>query len=267
MDTRKLKVFESDYKEFSDNENTIVHYITTANPDREGDIVLPEGMNDANYSKNPVVLFNHNTYYVIGKSLWRNKTDKGILSKTKFAKTDFANDIKNLHKEGVLNAWSIGFMVNKDLGSLKRTEQGGYLFDEWELLEYSSVSIPANPEALDVAKTIIKSIEAKDMIEYAELNLHYNKLKEDFKTLFEKTLEYERRYLGLEEIVQKLKDDNYLLEQGLLEIKEELEAIKNQKLQKQKLMEKVGSFNTDDFIREIVTRAFSQLNHTKYDKL
>ena len=191
---------ESGVSEFDDEEMTIVHFITTESADRYGDVVRADGMNDKNYSKNPVVLFGHDhNSFPIGKSLWRKSTlrdgVKGVLAKTKFAKTEDGKIAYSLWKDGFLNSASIGF-IPKDYDMIlksKDNESGGYDFKSWELLEYSIVTVPANAEALRLAYTksinapkihrtfedlMLKSLEAKvDNIE-TELGLALEQLSQ-----------------------------------------------------------------------------------------
>ena len=151
-------------KEISANERSITQYVSTHSVDRDNDIVLAKGIDLKNYRKNPVVLFNHQRDLPIAASLWQKPDDVGLLTKTSFSKTPFADDIYTLHLEKILNAWSIGFMpVTWEFDEKK----GITTFTKIELFEYSSVSLPANPEALDEAKSIIKSTEGLYLIKQA----------------------------------------------------------------------------------------------------
>ncbi len=145
------KQFVSSEKMFDDGEMTITHYISTLTPDRYCDIVNPHGINDRNYRKNPVVLFSHNSEnLVIGKNLKLKVDEFGVLATTKFADTELGRDLYKLNKEGFLNAWSIGFIPLQQVS--KKHEDGRTYnhIEEWELLEYSSVPVPANPDCLNV---------------------------------------------------------------------------------------------------------------------
>ncbi len=135
-------------RKFNDKERTIIHYITTKIVDRFGDIVYPDGMDDTDYRKNPVVLFAHDSRKLaIGKNIWLKKDSKGILAKTQFADTELGHELYRLNRDGFLNAWSIGFTI---------PEGGSEIIDginhikKWILLEYSNVPIPANPECLNL---------------------------------------------------------------------------------------------------------------------
>lgn len=156
-------------------ERAIVHYISTPDIDLTNDIVEPNGMNDKYYAKNPTVLYNHNPYYPIAKSLWRKKTEDGVLAKTTFSSQPFAQDIYLLHTEGILNAWSIGFIPYIKNGKIDPTSieyddtKNIRRFRKWTLLEYSSTPIPANPMALDQMKTFMKSFKSREAQELVEI--------------------------------------------------------------------------------------------------
>ena len=148
-------------KEVSAKERSITQYASVNKVDRDNDIVEAKGIDLKNYRKNPIVLFNHDRNLPIGSSMWQKADDKGLLTKTTFSKTPFADDIYTLHLEKVLNAWSIGFMPKL----WKFDEKNGITtFTDIELFEYSSVTLPANPGALDEAKSIVKSVEGLHVV-------------------------------------------------------------------------------------------------------
>ena len=134
---------------------TVRCIISTPTPDRRGDIVLPSGLaNAAEYLKNPVVLWAHqrNTPPVGTCTKLEILPDR-IIAETQFSDaTPLARDLFKLYAEGTLRGWSIGF-VPKSAQPRPRSadEPTGLTFDSWELLEYSAVPIPDNPQALTLA--------------------------------------------------------------------------------------------------------------------
>jgi HK97 family phage prohead protease len=131
--------------------------ISTADPDRAGDIVVPGGLRNANeYLNNPVVLWAHQrTMPPIGVCQALQVLPDRIVAETKFAASSpLAADIFRLYAEGVLRGWSIGFLPIKSVPM-----RGGMRVEEWDLLEYSAVPVPENPGALTVAvqKGLIES--------------------------------------------------------------------------------------------------------------
>ncbi len=170
---RKILDYAVGYKEFNEAERSIVHYITTPDRDRGGDVVNPFGMIDTDFSKSPTVFYNHRYMLPVAKSLWRKADDKGVLAKTQFSTVEYAQDIYRLHKEGIINTWSIGFRIPNNPDAVKYDEPSKTLFiNIWELLEYSSAPIAMNPNCLDVEKNsdrIYKIDMIKGMCKSAEM--------------------------------------------------------------------------------------------------
>ena len=156
------KILNEEYKSIDSGEKSIKHWISKSNIDRDGDILLPELIDDTNYKMNPVVLFNHISHSdkvtVIGKSMWRKVEDGGYLTKTLFANTSLASELFELYKERFMTSWSIGFLPKENPTPL---ETGGYKFGKIEMLEYSAVTIPANPEAISLS--FIKDLKSEEL--------------------------------------------------------------------------------------------------------
>ncbi len=130
--------------------------ITTDDVDRMGDVIVPEGAILEHYRKNPVILWAHDyTLPPLGSAQWIKRTDHGILAKPRWASTEFAQQIKRLYDEGHMKAWSIGFLPKawEDIHSKDTDKPGitGRRYTKWELLEFSAVPVPANPNALSLA--------------------------------------------------------------------------------------------------------------------
>ena len=126
--------------------------ITTRSVDRDGDIVETDGINLLNYSKNPVVLWAHDySMPPIAKVENVMTGHDQMLADIQFADTDFAKEIFSLYKGGFLNAFSIGFTADPKKASPIYDDDSnitGWRIGGSELLELSSVPVPANPEAL-----------------------------------------------------------------------------------------------------------------------
>lgn len=149
----------SETKQVQGEDRTLIVRISTKTPDRSNDVVLPGGVVLDNYFRNPVVAFGHNySGLSIGKTTEINVADDGILAKVVFPPKgvyELADTLYELYKDNFMNAWSIGFIP---LETEDRPE-GGMIFKKWELLEYSAVMVPDNPEALTVLRT--KGIDTK----------------------------------------------------------------------------------------------------------
>jgi uncharacterized protein len=140
-----------------DSSNMVVRsVISAAEPDRAGDIVVPRGLRNLDeYLRNPVVLWAHQrTLPPIGACQSLEILPNRIVAETKFAESSsLARDVFRLYAEGVLRGWSIGFVPRRafPLARGKRFGPAGLRVEEWDLLEYSAVPVPENPQALTLA--------------------------------------------------------------------------------------------------------------------
>lgn len=151
-------------------ERSIVHVITDSTIDRSMEIVDPNGVDKRNYEKNPVVLFGHHYRAVgdqipiVGRAAWVKHEGESLIAKTIFSDaTQLARDAWALAQAGLMPATSIGFIPTgielaaledvKDLNPANRSDYDQkaqvFIFRKWELLEYSLVPIPANPNAVE----------------------------------------------------------------------------------------------------------------------
>ena len=143
-------------------EKTAVFTINSDHVDRDKEVVLPSGAKLAHYERNPVVLWGHDySGLPIGKALWTRKVKEDgrsvLVSKVKFAPTDFAAQVFELVAEGFIQTASVGFIPDDFSGRApKEAELKSFpdwvhaerVFDSWELLEWSVVPVPSNPMAL-----------------------------------------------------------------------------------------------------------------------
>lgn len=145
--------------------------ITTIDPDRAGDVVVPAGLRNLDeFMMNPIVLWAHNRtqFPPVGLSEWVDVQPRRIVAETRFAQgVPFAEDIFRLYEQGVLRGWSIGFVPRK-ARRLPVPAGGphGLRIEEWDLLEYSAVPIPENPGALTVAlqKGLVRDPSLRDWL-------------------------------------------------------------------------------------------------------
>ena len=139
--------------------------LSDATPDRMGDVIDVDGWDLKNFSKNPVALFNHNPNFPIGK--WHNLRVqngelRGDLRLAPAGTSDRIDEIRALVEADILRAVSVGFLPRQ---SEPLTKNGGGLqFKNTELVETSLVSIPANPNALAVAKSLNISRDTVAMV-------------------------------------------------------------------------------------------------------
>jgi HK97 family phage prohead protease len=116
--------------------------ITTENLDRYQEVIKLDGWDLTHYLNNPVVLWGHDHNQPIGMATSVEVVDGKMVAKGKFAPTDKAQEVRKLYDFGIIRATSVGFLEK---------EREGNLITKAELLEFSFVSVPANPYALSLA--------------------------------------------------------------------------------------------------------------------
>jgi len=142
--------------------------LSDATPDRYGDVILVDGWNLENFSKNPIALFNHDKDFPIGR--WENLgvRSNGLRGHLRLAPEGTSariDEIRKLIDAKILRAVSVGFMPI-EFKALNNSN-GGQLYTKSELVETSLVSVPANPNALAVAKSL-KISDATQKMVFAE---------------------------------------------------------------------------------------------------
>ena len=128
--------------------------LSDASMDRMGDVIDPDGWELHNFKKNPVALWNHNPSFPIGK--WINlRTEngelRGDLKLAPLGTSARIDEIRRLVEADILRAVSVGFLP---IHAEPLTKAGGTRFRKTELVETSLVAIPANPNALAIAKSL-----------------------------------------------------------------------------------------------------------------
>ncbi|MBN8292828.1 HK97 family phage prohead protease [Rhodobacter sp. NTK016B] len=130
-------------KAVDEDAGTITGIASTPSPDRMDDIVLPRG---AKYRLPIPLLWQHNHSDPIGEVIEATVTDKGIqiVARVALGVTDEIDRYWKLMKAGLVRGLSIGF---RGLKVAQIENSWGVEFQEWEWLELSAVTIPANAEA------------------------------------------------------------------------------------------------------------------------
>ena len=140
--------------------------ISSATPDRMGDTIAAEGWKLDNYKRNPVVLWGHDgTMLPVGRAtrLWvQGGKLKATAELAPASVSQYAERVRSFIASGFLNATSVGFAPTKFKFAQDKNRPFGIDFLEQELLEFSIVSIPANPDALlDPGQLGTKSAQAR----------------------------------------------------------------------------------------------------------
>lgn len=125
---------------------------STEAQDRQGDVLVSTGAQLDNYRRNPVVLWAHDyTKLPVARTLDIEPIPGvGLRAKMQFAPQGvdpFIDAVRSLWENGFLNAASVGFQPRAGTPN----GNGGTRYTGWELLEFSIVPIPANPDALRLA--------------------------------------------------------------------------------------------------------------------
>lgn len=149
------------------NGDPLEYVMSDASVDRYGDVIDQAGWNLTNFKRSPIALFGHQSSQPIG--IWENVRVEGgkLLGKLKLAERGTSDFIDSLHKlveQGILRAVSVGFRPQKAEPLDPKDPYGPQRFLKSELVECSLVSIPANPNALALARSLNLSPEAKSRI-------------------------------------------------------------------------------------------------------
>jgi hypothetical protein len=191
---------------FEEGETAIIGVISDLRKDRDNEVILPEGMDDSNYSG--VVLWQHDYWredIPHARSMWRQVDPKGSPYQV-IAKTQYLGDISDLgfnvyeyRKAEHPLGQSIGFRSTESVSEgdtgyddiykdwkvrvkamlkekgIRATphefSEPSRFFTKWELWEYSDVFIGSNPDALQIAvsKGIISNEQAKTLVEFKNM--------------------------------------------------------------------------------------------------
>ena len=136
-----------------EGEDTHQMVIAARERSRNGDELNLRGVDFQNYLKNPVVLWSHDSFggIPIGKTLEIDHDDEGrIVADFQFNSEDeFAARVENAWNGGFIRAASIRFMPTKVVEMLDEQGRVDRLrIEESDLLEWSLVPIPADPDAV-----------------------------------------------------------------------------------------------------------------------
>jgi hypothetical protein len=160
------------------------HFVaSTGVVDRMGDVVEQDSWRLANFRKNPVILHEH-YQPVVGRGTARVSAEGDAKRLTLSVTWDDGdhNPIGRMvaaqHRNGFRHAVSVGFVPGEAVSRKDLPEddprrvadkdvpswRAGYLFRFCELLEVSSVAIPANPEALQLASFVRETEDPDEQV-------------------------------------------------------------------------------------------------------
>lgn len=159
----------------------------------------PKSVDLNRFKKNPVMLFNHDMNYVVGKVMEVEQRDDGLWIKATVSSSDHEKIkyVRDLVADGTLCTFSVRFsneQVVEDPDVI-----GGKLIKNWELQEVSIVSIPAQPDSTFSLSNAKSLSEARQMVLKAKGAMVAQYVAEHFDKL-EKTGEKK------EDLLQKISD-------------------------------------------------------------
>jgi HK97 family phage prohead protease/HK97 family phage major capsid protein len=133
------------------------YVLSDASVDRYGDVIEPSGWLLDSFRSNPIALFNHSPNQPIGR--WRNirvEDERLVADFEPAAKgtSQRADEIISLIEQDILRATSVGFLGVESEPLDPKRPGAGRRYTRQELLETSIVSIPANPAALQLARSL-----------------------------------------------------------------------------------------------------------------
>jgi hypothetical protein len=194
-------------------ERTVRFKISSEVVDRDGDILIAKGCNFENFKKNPQFLGFHNyheyplgipkNWGIEGKAVYCDvyfPTIEELSSEKECAseKAKLVDFTYHCYKTGMLNAVSVGFIP---MDAVPNKETGGAIVNEWELLEFSAVTVPANQDAIAQAVKSFGDENAKGMIDPIErIKVLEGQIAECHKTMKEQAEKLEKAKSDLDGI-------------------------------------------------------------------
>ena len=148
-------------KDGPEGSRAITFTISTAGRDRDGDIISQDGWNLKTFFENPVVLWSHDPSdpeNIMARAEDTKVINGKLISTAVFLEREVnakADMVYQLYKGGFLSATSVGFVPTEmELIEGDKAGEIGFKFLKQNLLEYSAVAIPSNPEALIHARSM-----------------------------------------------------------------------------------------------------------------
>jgi len=135
--------------------------ITTDSLDRDGEVLIPDGMDSTEFERTGTVFWNHNYDMPIGKLVGKlRRNDDSVEAETEFAvrpddyQGEFFPDFaRAMVEQGVVRGVSVGFIaLDMRRAGTRDIERYGEsckrVINRWKLLEYSIAPVQCNPDAL-----------------------------------------------------------------------------------------------------------------------
>lgn len=150
-----FKEFNLEIREVEDDKTPIKVVLSDGSLDRHDEIIDPDGWELKNYKKNPIVLFAHNSYEFlpIGKMQKVKIENKKLVGEVVFTPKEIPQSgmgpqgwvVGELVRNKFIRAGSVGFIIKKVEFN---DDDDTLIIRKQELVEFSIVPVPANPNAL-----------------------------------------------------------------------------------------------------------------------
>jgi HK97 family phage prohead protease/HK97 family phage major capsid protein len=167
MEERKIDPKKVLQKTHVGEVNGAEYVLSDDTPDRMGDIIEAGGWELESFKSNPIALFNHHPDFIVGR--WHRlriegNQLRGHLELAPKGTSPRINEIRKLVEAGILKAVSVGFRPLDHSPLNPKDPWSGQRFHKQELVETSLVAVPANPNALAVAKSLNVSPATIDLV-------------------------------------------------------------------------------------------------------
>jgi HK97 family phage prohead protease len=154
-----IRALDTEVRALEGNARSFEFTISTASVDRYGDTVAVDGWKLENFRKNPVVLWMHNNSMLPVAAASHIRVEEGKLKARATFEAEgliaFNDHVFRMLTTSMLRATSVGFLPLKYAFVDDPTRRFGIDFHEQELLEFSIVTVPANPEALSEGRDFV----------------------------------------------------------------------------------------------------------------
>lgn len=188
--------------------------ISTSRVDRYETVVDPRGLDVSSYLQYGTVLFNHDVNRPIGVARDVEVKEDRIEATWAFDEEDeFAASVKRKVDRGFVRGLSIGFIP-------KRAERSGdvIVFREAELVEFSVVTVPANPDA-KVLSYMQRMYEEEAGAELEQELEQVEEAQEEslLQKLMDRMAELADRLAKLEDLLRRQEEEPMLTEEDIAE--------------------------------------------------